>query len=190
MSEPVSALNGLSKMGAVQVRDTGPVGMVTIRADLSSEDVAAALASSVSLSLPEVGQVSRTADVTCLWMSPDEIMLVMAYDAVGKTVSDLNRVLDGHHSMVVDVSDARTCLTLSGAASALRDTLAKLTPADVRENTLGVGTLRRTRLAQVPAAFWFQDNTTVQLICFRSVSEYVFGILSNAAKSGAEPNFF
>jgi sarcosine oxidase subunit gamma len=56
----------------------------------------------------------------------------------------------------------------------------------MRPSSFAVGTMRRTRMAQVAAAFWMRDARTIDVICFRSVSEYVFGILSVAAAEGAE----
>ncbi|MGC1503573.1 MAG: sarcosine oxidase subunit gamma, partial [Sulfitobacter sp.] len=49
---------------------------------------------------------------------------------------------------------------------------------------------RRTRLAQVPAAFWMPDAETVQIICFRSVAQYVFDVLNVAAQCGSEVGAF
>ena len=52
----------------------------------------------------------------------------------------------------------------------------------MRTKAFPVGTLRRTRLAQVPAAIWFEDEETAFVVAFRSVADYVFALLSNAAK--------
>ena len=35
MSEPVSALNGVSADGFARIRETGPLGMISLRCDLS-----------------------------------------------------------------------------------------------------------------------------------------------------------
>ena len=39
MSEPVTALNGAAFSGAIDVADAGPVGMITLRGDLSDDAV-------------------------------------------------------------------------------------------------------------------------------------------------------
>ena len=76
------------------------------------------------------------------------------------------------------------------AEQAIREVLAKLSPADMRISALPVGRVRRTRLAQVPAAFWFTDDSEAVVICFRSVADYVFGLLSTAAQPGSEVGHF
>jgi sarcosine oxidase subunit gamma len=43
------------------------------------------------------------------------------------------------------------------------------------------GEIRRTRLAQIAAAFWMPQEGTVELVCFRSVAQYAFDLLTQAA---------
>ena len=52
------------------------------------------------------------------------------------------------------------------------------------------GMFRRTRMAQVPAAFWMVDDQTFQIVSFRSVADYVFSLLKVAAQPGSGVNFF
>ena len=51
--------------------------------------------------------------------------------------------------------------------------------------TLGPKELRRTRAAQVAAAFW-KDGDGYTLVCFRSVASYVMGLLTHSAMPGSE----
>ena len=88
------------------------------------------------------------------------------------------------------MSDARAVFTLEGEGAAIRNVLAKLTPADLRPASLPVGEVRRTRFAQVPAAFWLAEEGRAELVCFRSVAIYVFGLLKNAAEPGSEVGYF
>ncbi len=74
--------------------------------------------------------------------------------------------------------------SLTGEAGALRDVLAKITPADIAG--LPLGEMRRTRLQQVAAALWFETQTEARVICFRSVARYVFDLMAvSAHPSGA-----
>jgi sarcosine oxidase, subunit gamma len=63
------------------------------------------------------------------------------------------------------------------------DVLMKLVPVDLAG--LADGELRRTRAAQVAAAFWAADGGYT-VVCFRSVAGYVMDILTHAAQPGAE----
>ncbi|MGX9355625.1 sarcosine oxidase subunit gamma [Roseobacteraceae bacterium S113] len=188
MSDPIatprSALGGASFDGLVSIREYGPQGMITLRADLSDKTVAAAVKKATGLGMPAQRGTITKDDKAALWMSPDELMVLCAYEDVAKVLAALKQALGAVHALAVDVSDARAVFSLKG--DGLRDVLAKITPADMRASALPVGELRRTRLAQVAGAFWFVGEEHVELICFRSVADYVFTLLSTAAAPGTE----
>ena len=46
--------------------------------------------------------------------------------------------------------------------------------------------LRRSRIAQIPAAFWLDSESSATLVCFRSVAQYAFDLLADAVKTGSE----
>ncbi len=48
-----------------------------------------------------------------------------------------------------------------------------------------VGSFKRTRFAQVAGAVFRVDPETIVLICFRSVQQYMFSLLCDAARPGA-----
>ncbi|MCH2164158.1 MAG: sarcosine oxidase subunit gamma [Marinovum sp.] len=187
MSEPVTALGGATFEGAVTITERPAQGMITIRADLSSAKIVKALTDVAGVAMPAMRGAVTSADTGLLWMSPDEAMLLCPYAESTETVAALNTALTGEHALIVDVSDARAVFRLEG--SACREVLAKVTPADLREQSLPVGELRRTRMAQVAAALRFLDNTTVELICFRSVASYMFKLLSTAAAPSAQVDY-
>ena len=189
MSDAVTALRGRSFTGTVTVEDAGPVGMVTVRADLADETVRAALAAAGS-DLPEAGGLTWSEDGGTLWMSPDEALILCAADDAAQKASALARALDGSHALVADVSQARIVIRLTGRDALVREVLAKLSPADLRVSALPVGRVRRTRLGQVAAAFWFPSEGEAMLICFRSVADYAFALLSNAAAPGSDVGHF
>jgi sarcosine oxidase subunit gamma len=117
-------------------------------------------------------------------MSPDEVLILCDHGAAPGVVRDLSAALAGRHHLVADVSDARATFVLTGEAGALRDVLAKLTPADMDARALPPGEMRRTRLAQVAGAVWFESQTEARVICFRSVAAYVFDLLAMSARTG------
>lgn len=177
--------------GFVTVEDQGLTGMITLRADLSDAGVAQAL-SSAGVEVPAQGMATggEFAGVGTLWMSPDELMVLCAHEAADGKAAELSAALGGRHGLVLNVSDARCVFRLTGPGASIREVLAKLSPADLRAAAMPTGRVRRTRLAQVPAAFWFTSEDEALLICFRSVSDYVFGLLKNAAAPGSEVGHF
>ena len=56
--------------------------------------------------------------------------------------------------------------------------LAKLCPVDFA--ALAPSEVRRTRMAQIPAAFW-RHGDGWRILCFRSVAGYAEALLRNAA---------
>lgn len=188
MSDLRSALNGATYAGFAKVTDAGPRGMITLRGDLSDATLQRATAQATGLDMPEAGRCHLTGDHGLCWMSPDEVLILCPYAGVGNLVAGLRDALGQNHHLIANVSDARAMITIRGGD--VRDVIAKLSPADVSPAAFEPGQFRRSRLAQVPAAFWMQDDTTCTIICFRSVARYVFDILKLSAAPGSEVDFF
>ena len=184
MAEPVTALQGARFDGIASVADAGPTGMITLRGDLASDAVAGAVQQAVGLGIPAQRQAVTGGDTAVIWMSPDELMLVCAYDAAPATVATLEQALAGTHLLAVNVSDARSHLHITGSGA--REVLAKLCPVDLSPGAFTPGMVRRTRMAQIAAGFWLDEAETFHLICFRSVSAYAFNLLRTAALPGGE----
>ena len=188
MSEAASALGGATFGGLVRIEEIGPLGMITLRGDLGAAKLKRAVRTVAGVEVPGP-RGAAVADATgALWMSPDELLILVPHDEAAAAAEKLAKALSGTHHLVAEVSDARAAFRISGED--WRDVLAKLTPADLHPSAFGPGELRRTRLAQVPAAFWMVDEATVELVCFRSVARYVFDILTAAADSGASVDHY
>lgn len=181
MSDPVSALSGRSFEGHVSVRDAGPRGMIQLKGHLAAKAIKTACAEVTGLDFPDVRAANCAGETGLCWMAPDEVLILLPRSDVQTALGMIAKALKDTHHLAADVSDARAVIELSGAG--VREVLARLSPANLRSDALQPGELRRTRLAQVPAAFWLTDETTAELICFRSVAVYVFDILANAAVS-------
>ena len=163
-------------MSDVTIERITDLGQITLRGDLASP----AFAEAVSVPLPEPRRITE-GEVRLAWMSPDELLAFCPRAQVATYVAAVSKALSGQHHLAADVSDARAVFRLTGPEPRLRETLAKLSPADFRPDRLPRGEVRRTRLAQVPAALWF-DEGTATVICFRSVATYVEDILRTSAR--------
>lgn len=184
MSEPVSALGGLRYEGFVRVEELAPRGMVTLRGDLGSEGLRRAVRDLTGLDVPDTRGMSQGAEHAVAWMSPDELLLLMPHADAPEAVTQLQAALAGEHAMAVEVSDARAMFRLAGPG--VREVVAKLAPVDMSRAAFGPGMIRRTRVAQVAAALWMPEEDCVELVCFRSVAAYVFGLLKVSAARGGE----
>jgi sarcosine oxidase subunit gamma len=188
MSEAVSALAGARFEGFCTVEEAGLMGMITLRADLGSEAVAKAVKPVTGSAIPGRGETVFGKSGRAAWMSPDELLLIVDYPKAGENVAALNAALAGEHALVVNVSDARAVFRVTGPRC--REVMAKLTPANVATDAFAPGQWRRTRLAQVAAAFHMPDAESFEIVCFRSVAQYMFDLLSNAARTGGEVGVF
>ena len=188
MSDQKSALPEARHDGPVTVTEAGLRGMITLKGDLASTALKNAATAVAGVDMPGARGINAAGNKGLAWMAPDELLILLPHGDTGSALSQIADTLKDEHHLAADVSDARAMFTLEGPA--IRDVLAKLTPADLSPAALQPGELRRTRLAQVPAAFWFETETTAHLICFRSVAAYVFGLLANAADPAAPVDHF
>ncbi|MCR9107420.1 sarcosine oxidase subunit gamma family protein [Marivita sp. XM-24bin2] len=188
MSDVALALDGASFEGLVKIEELAGQGMVTLRGNLTDKAIVKAVKDVFGVSLPGTRETAFEGDTGALWMSPDEALLLCAYDAAQAKADDLAAKLAGSHALVVNVSDARAVFQLKG--SMLREVIAKLAPVDMSPDVFKPGAVRRTRMAQVAAAFWMDDASTARVVCFRSVAEYMFNLLSTAADDSSAVNHF
>ena len=181
MSKAVSALQGAVQAGFAEVKELGLVGMVTLKADLGAAKTKKAVKAATGLGMPkERGMSGDEIANSVAWMAPDEVLILCEHGKADALVATLTKQLGQAHHLAVNVSDARAVFKIEG--SDVREVLGKLTPADL--SALAPREMRRSRLAQVPAAFWMDDTSHATLICFRSVAQYVFDLLANAAREG------
>ncbi|MBE1282496.1 MAG: sarcosine oxidase subunit gamma [Rhodobacteraceae bacterium] len=179
MSNLASALNGASFKGLVTVTEAGLVGMITLRGDLSSAKLQAAVKVACGHDVPEPRKIAGTVDGGVAWMSPDELLVLVPYAQVEAKLSEMTAALDGEHALAVNVSDARAVFRVSGASA--REVMGKVAPVDFSAAAFGGSDFRRSRLAQVAGAFWMDSDDSFTIICFRSAADYVFNLLSTAA---------
>lgn len=161
------------------------VGMITLRGDLAAPTLAAAVEEIAGCGLPETRRIVFGADHAVAWMSPDELMIFGPLARAARDAERLDAALAGQHALVVDVSDARAIFRVSGSAA--REVIAKGAPVDLAADAFGPGDLRRTRIGQVAAAIWMPERDTIDLMCFRSVSDYMSDWLEASLHNGAFP---
>ena len=189
MSEPVTALKNASyAAGIAEISEVGPMGMITLRGDLSAKTLQKAAIAAGGVNMPDQRGILTEGARGIAWMSPDEVLILCPYDEVHARLADLQETTAKQHALAVNVSDARAVFDLRGARA--REVMAKLAPVDFAPGQFGPGMIRRTRLAQVPAAFWMTDETTFRIVCFRSVAQYMFDLLKIAAQPGSEVGAF
>lgn len=154
-------------------------GMLTLRGDLSSAKMKAAVKDATGFAIPKAGKIAGNGETGVVWMSPDELLVMVPYGAVADAWERMSKTLGGAHHLIADVSDARSVFTVQGVDA--KEVLARVCPVDLHEDSFAIGDFRRTRMAQVAAAFWRHD-LGFDVICFRSVGDYAEGVLRRSAK--------
>lgn len=184
MSNAVSALQSASSaQGIAAIREIGLCGMVTLRGDLSDKKLVKAVKAHAG-AVPGQREIALKGEHGAAWMNPDELFLLCPHGEAAALVDSLNAALSGTHFLAVNVSDARAVFEVSGTSA--REVLAKLMPVDFAAEAFTQGMIRRSRMAQVPAAVWMSGEESFTVVCFRSVAQYAFDVLCVAAQPGSE----
>jgi sarcosine oxidase subunit gamma len=166
--------------GIARIERLAPMGMVTLRGDLSAPELSAAIRAELGCDMPDVRRITTGADGQAAWMSPDELLLFVESPRAPALADRLDGLKGGFFT-AADVSGARVVFSVSGAGA--RDVLAKACPVDFAD--FPVGSFRRTRAAQVAAAIWRAENGGFMLTCMRSVADYAETLLHTLAHPGA-----
>jgi sarcosine oxidase subunit gamma len=186
MSEPL-VLGRAESAGIAQVREIAAPGMIALKGEVSSPALAEAVRAVTGCAVPGLRAIAAAGDCRAGWMAPDELLLIVPRAEVPGALATLADRLGGAHHLAADVSDMRAVFRVEGPGA--REALAKLCPVDLAPGAFEPGELRRTRLAQVPAAFWMEEGG-VTLVCFRSVAAYAFDVLAGAAAPGGAVGHF
>ncbi|MFB2531169.1 sarcosine oxidase subunit gamma [Paracoccus sp. p4-l81] len=155
--------------------------MIGLRGDLSDPRIVTGITAATGCDMPAPRGIVEAGARSLGWMSPDELILMLPAADLADVLDALADALAGLHHLVVDVSDMRAMFQITGPRA--DQVLMKLTPADVAG--VAVGELRRSRVAQVAAAFWRVDGGW-RLVCFRSVAVYMRDLLDTAAQPGGD----
>ena len=121
-----AAPQGLS----ISIREIADRGMIDVRGDAGDPRFLAAVTSVLGLDLPlQPRSSANTGDVTVLWLSVDQWLVLCRRDAAPELARRLKEAVAGVHSLVVDVSDARAIIRLKGEG--VREVLMKGAPVDL-----------------------------------------------------------
>lgn len=117
----------------------------------------------------------------CLWLGPDEWLLVTAVDGAAEIARRLAPALAGTHHAVVDVTHRTLAFRLAGPK--VREALAAGCPLDLHESVFPPGSVARSLLGKVGITLHLhRDGTTFDLYVDRSFADYAWRHLELAAR--------
>ncbi len=188
---PLGALGGAAFDGYVRVAEEPVRGMITLRGDFAAPPLRNTATGLAAIEMPEQGHIALNGERSIAWMSPDELLVTVPYADLPAAMAQAEATLAADPALnAVDVSHARCLISVTGEDALVREVIAKLAPVDMAPGVFTPGMFRRSRLAQVAAAIWMPEPGRAEVVCFRSVADYVFTILSDAARPGSEAHLY
>jgi sarcosine oxidase subunit gamma len=154
-----------------------PAERISLRAPQAS---LAALSKALGVTLPVKPKTSATkGGRTALWLGPDEWMII---DEVGNDpLADCAKVTALHSA--VGISHRNVAISVSGPAAAV--TVNAGCPQDLSLDAFPVGAASRTILGKSEIVLLRTAADSFRVECWRSFSDYVFTLLSEAASDAA-----
>jgi len=153
-------------------------GQIGLRLDAANQTLLEVAEKALGLPLAIAANTATSkADKTCLWLSPDEWLIIAPRTLVGK----VQTALQGHHAAVFDVSDSRIVISLSGTNA--RDVLKKGCGLDLHPRVFGPGQCASSTLSMAHVLIHQTDTDGYNLFVHRSFAQYLWAWLEDA---GAE----
>lgn len=172
-NRPLAGVHG----GSANVRLTPAeaASRISLRA---REDAVSALSASLGVVLPTAPKTSASAGSrVALWLGPDEWLVIEEGNEGG--LMEAAAASGAVHS-ATDVSHRNTAIVIDGpgAAAALNAGC----PLDLSLKTFPIGACARTLFGKIEVVLLRTGDESFRLECWRSFSEYAFGLLREAAQ--------
>lgn len=155
--------------------------MINLRGNPADAAFTGATQKVLGLGLPTASNtVSTGAGLTAFWLGPDEWLVVGAPGREGALAKELREALAGQHFSVVDVTEARTVIAVSGRNA--QDALQKGTPLDLHPKVFRAGLCAQTGLSKANVILHrLTDEPRFEIYVTISFADYLWNWLERAA---------
>ena len=158
---------------SVRLKPASSAHRISLRA---GEDAVSALSTALGLSLPTQPKTSASSGSrTALWLGPDEWLVI---DEGEGGLVEAARSSGAVHS-ATDVSHRNTAILIEGPGAS--DALNGGCPLDLSLKAFPVGACARTLFGKIEVVLLRTGEQSFRLECWRSFSDYAFGLLREAA---------
>lgn len=169
---------GASGAVSIIVRDDVAVTHIAARRGVRAALDGRARAS-FGVDLPSKPQAIEAADAVIVWAGPEQWLIIEPRSAGADASAKLASLLSGL-AAVVDVSDSRGLVRISGAAAA--SVLAKGVPIDLHERIFKPGDAAITHFDHLGIVIWrLPQGEGFEIACARTYSEFFLDGLLRAA---------
>jgi sarcosine oxidase subunit gamma len=148
--------------------------IVNIRGDAGDQAFAAAVKSVTGADLPLTNNtVSVAGDLTIIWLAPNEWWVVGPDTRRGELVEGLRRAFSGQHTAVIDVSESRTVITITGPAA--REVLKRGISLDLHPRAFGPGQCAQTGMSKANVVLHqLDDAPSYDIYILKSFGDYLW----------------
>ncbi|MGH9648088.1 MAG: sarcosine oxidase subunit gamma [Bryobacteraceae bacterium] len=155
--------------------------MINLRGNAGDAAFAGAVQRVLGVDLPTMPNTVNTgAGVTVFWLGPDEWLVVGSPGREETLVKELRESLAGQHVSIVDVSEARTVIVVTGRRA--QDALQKGTPIDLHPRVFQAGHCAQTGLSKANVILHrLSDEPRFEVYVTISFADYLWNWLERAA---------
>ena len=148
--------------------------IINIRGDSSDPAFLNAVKTITGVDLPiKANTANEAGDTAILWLGPTEWWVVAAPDRSDALVPALRQAFQGQHTAVIDVSESRTVITISGPKA--RDLLARGVSLDLHPRAFGPGQCAQTSMSKTNIVMHqVDDKPSYDIYVLKSFSDYLF----------------
>lgn len=148
--------------------------IINIRGDSSDTAFTGAVKSVTGVELPvKANTVNSGGDTSILWLGPNEWWVVTIPDRSETLVTALRQAFQGQHTAVIDVSESRTVITISGTKA--RDLLARGISLDLHPRVFGPGQCAQTSMSKANILLHqIDDKPSYDIYVLKSFSDYLW----------------
>jgi sarcosine oxidase subunit gamma len=148
--------------------------IINIRGNSSDPAFTAAVKTATGVDLPvKANTVNTAGETSILWLGPNEWWVVTAPDRSDTLVPALRQAFQGLHTAVVDVSESRTVITVTGPKA--RDLLARGMSIDLHLRVFTPGQCAQTSLSKANVLLHqVDDKPSYDIYVLKSFSDYLW----------------
>ncbi len=148
--------------------------IINIRGDSNDAAFTGAVRTATGVELPvKANTVNSGNGISILWLGPNEWWVVAAADRSDELVAALRQAFQGQHTAVVDVSESRTVITVSGPKA--RDFLARGISLDLHPRVFASGQCAQTGMSKANILLHqTDDKPSYDIYVLKSFSDYLF----------------
>ena len=157
-------------------------GQLNLRGDARTKRFRDAVEGALGVVPPrKANNAAEAGDITCLWLGPDEWLIVTPDERTPKALEALDAALAKlSTAAVTDVSDARAVIGLGGPRA--RDVMMKGCSLDLHPRVFRPGHCAQSLLAKAQVILHqLDDKPTYDLYVARSFAEYLWAWLEDAS---------